>query len=161
VRVRTLDVHFRWSVRLLCDVSHVRGQRKHLASSSYSMINRESIDEWASSVKTTTLFRLKEISMISPVGSCIVFLPHRRAYLTMSSPTRMSQQMWSAAFQTTRKTSFYMSLHHSLRFTSSRFNQTHQNTNRLALVCKPYLLFSHTDQSGSSCYSEIEPFSSG
>jgi len=75
VRVRTLDVHLRWSVRLLCDVSHVRGQRKHLASSCYSMINRESIDEWASSVKTTTLFRLKETSMISPVGSCIVFLP--------------------------------------------------------------------------------------
>lgn len=93
--------------------------------------------------KATTLFvRLKGTSIIFNVGiyTYTAFLSHTDMLISPHTASRMSQQMLSAAFQTTRKTSYYtpvcllMIPSRSLPV-SVRFTIQHQNTNAVRLYC--------------------------
>ncbi len=101
---------------------------------------KESIDEQGGGEATTIFPSLKGTSIISKVGTYLAFLSHPDALISPRPASRMSQQMLSAAFQTTRKTSYYTPVCLLINPPSSlpvsiRCTIQHQNTNAVQLYC--------------------------
>ncbi len=101
---------------------------------------KESIDEQGGGEATTIFPSLKGTSIISQVGTYLAFHSHKDTLISHCPASSMSQQMLSAAFQTTRKTSYYTPVCLLINPPSSlpasiRCTIQHQHTNAVQLYC--------------------------